>query len=144
MEMNINRNLHQNKNEILHYLRDRAAESYGEIITIHGERDYKQRAGAINKAIVNTAQNLRTIIIQRSLSQSWGKEEEQNNHYLQTLKNSGIWDVYCGSETYEQINQYSGFDLASWIENNIQWEEDLDRDTQSHFQSNDLVKYLSW
>ncbi|MCI5158296.1 MAG: hypothetical protein D3906_07595 [Candidatus Electrothrix sp. AUS1_2] len=71
-------------------------------------------------------------------------DEDQNNHYLQTLKNSGIWDVYCGSETYEQINHYSGFDLTSWIENNIQWEEDLDRDTQSHFQRNDLVKYLSW
>ena len=308
--MNINRNLHENKDEILRYLRDRAAESYGEIIKIHGERDYKKRAGAINKAIVKTTQNLRTIIIQRSLSQSWSKEEilnnilmvtycsyvtmieyrnkawpyeymafsrrigelwepfckncfdfpvrndvelfepplfsdvkeqlqeeirqyienlnlaaeekaqlleyydkvwslvtsgeikleldlhfringanynvdfksgfqsnekgntnrlllvasiykniiggnnqcflfvradeDENNHYLQTLKNSGIWDVYCGSETYEQIKQYSGFDLASWIENSIHWEEDLDEETQLYFQENDLVKYLSW
>jgi len=39
--MNINRSLYQQKNEILHYLRDRAAESYGEIIKVHGERDYK-------------------------------------------------------------------------------------------------------
>lgn len=308
--MNINRNLHQNKNEILRYLRDRAAESYGEIITIYGERNFKQRVGAINTAIVKTTQNLKTIIIQRSLSQSWSKEEilnnilmvtycsyitmieyrnkvwtyeymafsrrigelwepfctncfdfpvrddvelfepplffevkeqlqqeirqyienlnlediekahlleyyakvwslvtsgeikleldlhfrindakynvdfksgfqsnekgntnrlllvasiykniiggnnkcflfvradeDNNNHYLQTLKNSGIWDVYCGAETYEQINRYSGFDLASWIRNNIHWEEDLDKETQLYFQEHDLVKYLSW
>jgi hypothetical protein len=79
MEMNVNRNLYQQKNEILHYLRDRAAESYGEIIKVHGEDDYKKRADAINKAIKNTTQNLRTIIIQRSLAQSWYKEDILNN-----------------------------------------------------------------
>ncbi len=310
MEMNINRNLYQQKNEILHYLRDRAAESYSEIVKIHGEQDYKKRAGAINKAIVKTTQNLRNIIMQRSLSQSWLKEEilnnilmitycsyvtmieyrnkawlyeymafsrrigelwepfcincfnfpvrddvelvepplfsdvkeqlqqeirnyieslnltyekkvqllyyydkvwslvtsgeikleldlhfrinnenyhvdfksgfqsnekgntnrlllvasiykniigdnnecflfvradeDDNNHYLQTLKNSGIWDVYCGADTYEQIKIYSGFDLASWIETNIHWRTDLNEKTLAYFEQNDLVKYLSW
>ena len=310
MEMNINRNLYQQKNQILRYLRDRAAESYSEIIKIHGERDYKKRAGAINKAIIKTTQNLKTIVIQRSLSQSWTKgevlnnilmitycsyitmieyrnmawpyeymafarrigelwepfcincfnfparddveliepplfskvreqlqqeirdyienlnlstdekgqllnyydkvwslvtsgeikleldlhfriedknynvdfksgfqsnekgntnrlllvasiykniisennecflfvraNENDNNHYLQTLKNSGIWDVFCGSNTYEQIKEYSGFDLASWIDTNIQWRNDLNEDTLQFFEQNDLVKYLSW
>jgi len=310
MEMNINRKLYEQKDLILHYLRDRAAESYGEIITVHGERDFKKRASAINKAIKNTTQNLRTIIIQRSIAQAWSKteilnnilmvtycsyvimiehrnrawpyeymafarrigelwepfckncfdfpvrddvelvepplfsevreqlqqeirdyienlnlddleksqliqyydkvwslvtsgeikleldlhfridgknynidfksgfqsnekgntnrlllvasiyknilsennecllfvraEEDDNNHYLQTLKNSGIWDVYCGSETYSKINTYSGFDIAKWINENIEWEKDLDQDTLTHFNDNDLVKYLSW
>ncbi len=310
MEMNINRNLYKQKEVILHYLRDRAAESYGEIIKVHGERDFKKRASATNKAIKDTTQNLRTIIIQRSMSQSWTKEEilnnilmitycsyvimieyrnrawpyeymafarrigelwepfckncfdfpvredvelvepplfsevreqlqqeirdyienlniseieknqlldyydkvwslvtsgeikleldlhfriddnnynvdfksgfqsnekgntnrlllvasiyknilsennecllfvraeeDDNNHYLQTLKNSGIWDVYCGSDTYSQIQTYSGFDLASWINTNMDWDNDLDEDTLAHFNENDLVKYLSW
>ena len=308
--MNINRSLYQLKNEILHYLRDRAAESYGEIIKVHGERDYKKRAGAINKAIKKTTQNLRTIIIQRSLAQSWSKEEilnnilmvtycsyivmiecrnkawsyeymafsrrigelwepfckicfdfpvrndielfepplfsdvkeklqqeirdyirslnltdaeknqllnyydkvwslvtsgeikleldlhfkidehnynvdfksgfqsnekgntnrlllvasiykniigsnnecllfvraqeDDNNHYLQTLKKSGIWDVYCGEDTYEQIKKYSGFDLALWVAENIRWQNDLEQDTLAYFNENDLIKYLSW
>ena len=47
--MNINRNLYKQKDALLHYLRDRAAESYGEIIKIHGERDFKKRASANNK-----------------------------------------------------------------------------------------------
>lgn len=71
-------------------------------------------------------------------------EEDDNNHYLQTLKNSGIWGVYCGSETYSQINTYSGFNIANWINENIEWENDLDQDTLTHFNENDLVKYLSW
>ncbi len=71
-------------------------------------------------------------------------KEDENNHYLQTLKNSGIWDVYCGEETYEQIKNYSGFDLASWIVENIQWQNDLEQDTLAYFNENDLIKYLSW
>ena len=308
--MNINRNLYHNKNEILHYLRDRSSESYGEIIRIHGVKDYKKRADAINKATKRTTQKLKAIILQRSASQAWSQneiinnilmvtycsyitmieyrnkawpyeymafsrrigelwepfctncfdfpvrddielyepplfsdvkeqlqqeirhyinalhltqkeknqlleyydkvwslvtsgeikleldlhfkikninfnvdfksgfqsnekgntnrlllvasiyqniisennecllfvraDEDDNNHYLQTLKNSGIWDVYCGKETYEQINKYSGFDLSSWINTHIQWEDDLNEDTLQHFQDNDLIKYLSW
>ncbi|WP_141698834.1 hypothetical protein [Candidatus Marithrix sp. Canyon 246] len=308
--MNINRRLYEQKEVILHYLRDRAAESYGEIIKIHGERDFKKRARAINKAIKDKAQTLRTIIIQRSIAQSWSKteilnnilmitycsyvimieyrnrtwpyeymafarrigelwepfckncfdfparddvelvepplfsevreqlqqeireyienislseleknqllkyydkvwslvtsgeikleldlhfridgknynvdfksgfqsnekgntnrlllvasiyknilsennecllfvrtEEDDNNHYLQILKKSEVWDVYCGNETYSQIETYSGFDIASWIAANIEWEKDLDQDTLTHFNENDLVKYLSW
>ncbi len=84
MEMNINRNLYKQKNLILHYLRDRAEESYGEIIRVHGERNFKKRAGAINKAIINTTRNLKTIIMQRSLAQSWSKEITLNNMLMIT------------------------------------------------------------
>jgi hypothetical protein len=308
--MNINRNLYQNKNDILHYMRDRSSESYGEIIKIYGVGDYKKKTTAIINAIKKTAKKMKSIILQRSVSQSWTQEEilnnilmvtycsyvimiecrnkswpyeymafsrrigelwepfcvncfdfpvrndielcepplfsdvkeclkqetcdyinklnltqnekkqllsyydkvwslvtsgeikleldlhfkiknrrfnvdfksgfqsnekgntnrlllvasiykniisennecllfvradeADNNHYLQTLKHSGIWDVFCGKETYDQINTYSGFDLASWISTNIQWENDLDEDTLEHFKKYDLVKYLSW
>ena len=308
--MNINRNFYQNRHEILHYLRDRAAESYGEIRKIHGVKDFKKRARSANNATKKTTQKINSIILQRSTSQAWTPEEilnnilmltycsyvvmfeyrnkawpyeymtfarrigelwepfcincfnfpvrtdielyepplfsevreqlqqeikdyinvlnltanektqllayydkvwslvtsgeikleldlhfkikhtnfnvdfksgfqsnekgntnrlllvasiykniisennecllfvraaeKDNNHYLQTLKHSGIWDVFCGNETYEQINKYSGFNLAEWINTNIQWEEDLDDDTLAHFHENDLVKYLSW
>lgn len=308
--MNISRNLYLNKNEILRYMRDRASESYNEIIKIYGVKDFKKRANAANTAIKKTTQKLKTIILQRSASQAWSHEEilnniliitycsyvtmieyrnkawpyeymafsrrigelwepfctncfdfpvrndielyepplfsevkeqlqeeireyinglnltknekkqlldyydkvwslvtsgeikleldlhfkigntnynvdfksgfqsnekgntnrlllvasiyknilitnnecllfvradeDDNNHYLQTLKNSGIWNVYCGTETYEQIQEYSGFDLSTWINSHIQWEDDLDKDTLAHFQDNDLVKYLSW
>jgi len=68
--------------------------------------------------------------------------EDDNNHYLQTLKNSGIWDVFCGEETYQQISEYSGFNLAGWIQDNIDWSSDLSDDTIQYFRDNDLEKYL--
>jgi hypothetical protein len=70
--------------------------------------------------------------------------EGDNNHYLQTLKNSGIWNVYCGTETYEKIHEYSGFNLSEWITNNISWIDDFSADTHTYFEQHNLVKYLTW
>lgn len=302
--------LYKEKDQVLRYLRDRAEESYGEIIKIHGQTDYRKRAGAINKAINATSANLKTIITQKAVSQGWSKNdllnnillvtycsnvvmlefrnkawpyeymafarrigelwepfcklcfdfpvrdgvelieaplfsdvkeklqaeiveyiksleigeeekknlisyydkvwslvtsgeikleldlhfrideisynidfksgfqsnekgntnrlllvasiyknivgadnecllfvranEEDNNHYLQTLKKSGIWDVSCGAETYTRIEEFSGFDLADWIANNIAWSDDLDPDTKTYFEEKELLQYLSW
>ena len=310
MEMQVTRDLFKKKSEILRYLRDRASESHGEIVKIYGVKDYKDRGAAINKAIVATTTNLKTIIFQRALAQGWRKDEvlknilivtycsyvvmiefrnmvwpyeymafsrrvgelwepfcrlcfdypvrddvelyepplfsevreqlqheirqyifnlnltieqknqlisyydkvwslvtsgeikleldlhfrigsinynvdfksgfqsnekgntnrlllvasiykniistsnecllfvradeDDNNHYLQTLKNSGIWGVFCGHETYNKIHEYSGFNLSNWISENISWSEDLSRETHEHFESNNLTKYLTW
>lgn len=308
--MIVTRNIYTQKFEILRYLRSRAAESHGEIVKVYGQKDFKERGAAINKAIALTTTNLKTIVFQRALSQGWSKDEvlknilivtycsyvvmiefrnmvwsyeymafarrigelwepfcklcfdypvrtdvelyepplflevkeqlqeeirqyiynlslnteqktqlvsyydkvwslvtsgeikleldlhfriadknfnvdfksgfqsnekgntnrlllvasiykniigennkcqlfvraneDDNNHYLQTLKNSGIWDVYCGADTYSKIKEYSGFDLANWIENNISWETDFSQETIEHFDKNDLMKYLTW
>lgn len=308
--MNVDRKLYERKSELLSYMRDRAEESYGEVIRTFGNAEYKKRASSINKQIIATTENIKTMIFQRALSQKWNKDEtlnnilivtycsyvimiefrnrawaydymafsrrigelwepfcklcfdypvradmelyeaplfsetqeqlqeeicvyidglkiseeekanlleyydkvwslitsgeikleldlhfkiankkfnidfksgfqsnekgntnrlllvasiyknivggenncmlfiraneEDNNHYLQTLKTSGIWDVFCGSETYEQIALYSGFDLSTWIENNIDWSADLSQETIQHFRENDLEKYLTW
>jgi hypothetical protein len=310
MDTIVTRNLFTKKAEILRYLRDRAAESHSEIVRIHGEKDFKDRSAAINKAITLTTKNLKTIIFQRALSQGWIKDEilknilivtycsyvvmiefrnmvwpyenmdfsrrvgelwepfcklcfdypvrtdvelyepplfsqvreqlqeeirryihnlnlnsiekaqlvsyydkvwslvtsgeikleldlhftigetkfnvdfksgfqsnekgntnrlllvasiykniissnnecilfvraneDDNNHYLQTLKKSGIWEVYCGTDTYLKIKEHSGFDLANWIENNISWNADFSQETNDHFHQNDLSKYLIW
>jgi len=71
-------------------------------------------------------------------------KEEDNNHYLQTLKNSPHWNVYCGQETYNKIEEYSGFNLSGWIDNNLSWLDDLNEDTKSYLEQNELVKYLTW
>lgn len=70
--------------------------------------------------------------------------EEQNNHYLQTLKRSGLWRVYCGQETYKQIKKFTGFDLARWLKKNVTWEKDFDTKMYAHLERNDLIQYLEW
>ncbi|CAM3160330.1 MULTISPECIES: hypothetical protein [Sporolactobacillus] len=71
-------------------------------------------------------------------------EENENNHYLQTLKNSNLWDVYCGHETYDKIEELAGYPLKDWIEHNIDWKNDLDNYTLDYLAENNLTQYLRW
>jgi len=85
----------------------------------------------------NLEQNFKNIILVRS-------NEEANNHYYQTLKNSGVWEGYCGAAAYEKIAEFVGFDLKDWVQNNINWQKDFKEDTYEHFQNNNLTQYLQW
>ena len=69
---------------------------------------------------------------------------EENNSYFNTLKNSGIWDAYCGSEAYEKIKEYSGYNLKLWTDTNIDWATDFNTETTAHFTDNNLLQYLLW
>lgn len=68
----------------------------------------------------------------------------ENNNYFNTLKNSSIWSAFSGSETYDELHKYSGFDIRSWIGQNINWAEDLDDDFVTHLEANNISQYLTW
>lgn len=85
----------------------------------------------------NLEQNYRCILLVRSA-------EDLNNNYFQTLKNSGIWEAYCGTESYAKIQEYTGFNIGEWITSNVAWETDLDDEFLEHLQANDLMQYLVW
>lgn len=72
------------------------------------------------------------------------QDEGLNNHYLQTLISSGLWEVYCGKAAYEKMGQETGFDLASWIHENIDWENDFDKKMSEYVRKNLLEQYLVW
>lgn len=67
-----------------------------------------------------------------------------NNHYLDTLKNSGVWDTYCGKDTYERIKQFSGFDIHGWIMKNVDWLSDFSESMKKTITNNNLTEYLKW
>ncbi|MCX7428888.1 MAG: hypothetical protein NTW96_25085 [Planctomycetia bacterium] len=71
-------------------------------------------------------------------------QEDRNNHYFQTLKNSSVWEAYCGADAYRKICDFSGFDIQAWIQENIDWRHDLKPETFKHFCDNNLDQYLSW
>ena len=70
--------------------------------------------------------------------------EDQNNHYFRTLRDSAVWEAYCGTEAYAQVKVFTGFDLQSWVVNNIDWQADLAPATLKHFKDSDLLSYLAW
>jgi hypothetical protein len=83
----------------------------------------------------NLAENHKCLLFVRA---------EENNSYFNTLKNSGIWEAYCGNEAYQKIREYSGYDLKSWIEINMDWVNDFSSETVSHFKEQNLLQYLLW
>lgn len=72
------------------------------------------------------------------------QSEDENNHYLQTLKNSPYWKVYCANDSYAAMKDFTGFDLRSWLDNNVDWENDISAEFKQHLEKNDLLKYLTW
>lgn len=70
--------------------------------------------------------------------------EEENNHYLQTLKNSKLWEVYTSQSAYEKIKDFTGFDLKNWMNYYMNWDEDISPDFKEYLIANDLFKYLTW
>lgn len=82
-------------------------------------------------------ENYRCILLVRA-------EEDQNNSYFKTLRNSGAWEAYCGNEDYEKINEYSGFNLKKWISDNIDWANDFKAETIEFLTQENLYGYLKW
>lgn len=72
------------------------------------------------------------------------QKEEENNHYLQILKKSGLWDVYCADEAYEKIREFTGFDIKRWMIENVDWLNDISPEFKQYLSDNDLHKYLTW
>lgn len=68
----------------------------------------------------------------------------ENNHYLETLNNSGLWSVTTGEATYAKIREYTGYNISQWIHNNINWLEDFSPAMSDHVRGNALEQYLVW
>ena len=116
-----------------------------------GERfvvDFKSGFSSNEKG--NTNRLLLVATIYKSLEENYRcclfvrAEEDRNNNYFQILKDSGIWEAYCGSETYAKIEEYSGFSIGGWIKDNIDWTNDFRSDAMSFFEANNLNQYLRW
>jgi len=108
--------------------------------------DFKSGFGSNEKG--NTNRLLLVASIYKSLSEDFKcllfVRADENNSYFNTLKNSGIWDAYCGNETYHKIKEYSGYDLKKWIEKNMDWTNDFMPETVDHLEENNLLQYLLW
>ncbi len=70
--------------------------------------------------------------------------EEENNHYLQVLKNSPYWTVYCADEAYDAIYHFTGYDLKLWMDRNMDWINDISKDFKDYLIQHNLLKYLTW
>lgn len=108
--------------------------------------DFKSGFGSNEKG--NTNRLLLVATIYKNLEQGYQPiiliRSPTNNHYFDVLKNSNVWEAYSGESTYQQIKQFTGYDIKSWIDSYIDWENDFDDVTATYFQNKDLTQYLVW
>jgi hypothetical protein len=108
--------------------------------------DFKSGFGSNEKG--NTNRLLLVASIYKNLNESYEcllfVRAEENNSYFNTLRNSGIWSAFCGSEAYAKIKEHSGYDLKLWTDTNIDWEKDFNSETTNHFADKNLLQYLLW
>jgi hypothetical protein len=110
--------------------------------------DLKSGFGSNEKG--NTNRLLMVATIYRNLESDYRcvllvrAPEDQNNHYFRTLRDSSVWEAYCGADAYAQVEVFTGFDLQSWVAKNIDWHADLAPATLKHFKDSNLLSYLAW
>ena len=108
--------------------------------------DFKSGFGSNEKG--NTNRLLLVASVYQNLEDNYNclifVRSDENNHYFQTLKRSGIWHAHNGSEAYKQMELYSGFPLKQWIDANIDWKNDFAPDVYSYFKRHELDQYLVW
>jgi hypothetical protein len=108
--------------------------------------DFKSGFGSNEKG--NTNRLLLVATIYHNLDENYKcllfVRAEENNSYFNTLKNSGIWNAYCGNEAYQKIKEYSGYDLKNWTSTNIDWASDFNTEKTAHFTDKNLLQYLLW
>lgn len=68
----------------------------------------------------------------------------ENNHYLTTLQNSGVWATSCGADTYDRICHFTGYNIHDWITRNIDWMNDFTPQMRDSVLRNGLENYLIW
>ncbi len=108
--------------------------------------DFKSGFGSNEKG--NTNRLLLVASIYQNLEDNYQPlifvRSKENNNYFDTLKKSGVWNAYSGDETYEELHKYTGYDIKTWINNNINWSEDLHKEFVDFLNENDLIQYLTW
>jgi hypothetical protein len=110
--------------------------------------DFKSGFGSNEKG--NTNRLLLVATIYKNINDNHNcylfvrSNEEENNQYFRQLRDSSVWTAYCGDNTYSEIKNFTGFDLKQWINSNINWKNDLQKETVDHLKQHDLMKYLLW
>jgi hypothetical protein len=85
----------------------------------------------------NLADGYRCLLLVRS-------PDDQNNHYFRTLRDSSVWEAYSGPAAYDQIGQFTGFDLRGWIDTHVNWMEHLSAETVNLVRREHLEGYVLW
>lgn len=130
--MEAGKDLKDKKTELLEYFRNRASESLSEVKNKFGENQFKKRASAINKLLIQTKENLILTVSQKADQENWTNKEilecilmitytsyvvmlEVRNEvweyeYMTFSRRIGeLWEPFCKLCFYYPINDFELF-----------------------------------
>lgn len=70
--------------------------------------------------------------------------QNENNNYLELIKRSNIWNVFCGIDAYSKIDQLTDSGILEIRHHAIDFQSDFSEDFWSYLLENHLVRYLNW
>ncbi|MCD4745160.1 MAG: hypothetical protein K8R58_02550 [Bacteroidales bacterium] len=85
--MEINKNLRNKKTDLLKYFRSRSGEFLNDIKETYGSIQYKQRATAINKSLIETKGNLISTLLQQATKEKWTNRQKLESVLMITYTN---------------------------------------------------------
>lgn len=80
--MNVDRNLKNNKTGLLAYFRSRANEIVSELTLQYSAADYKKKASALNKAIIQSRDKIYYLFLKKQQELKTGQIEKFLNVFL--------------------------------------------------------------
>lgn len=101
------------------------------------EKGNTLRLLAVGRAYKQHDQNTRLMLMVR---------QAENNNYLEILRSSGVWEVFCADRTYELIEQLTGAEISKIRAEIINFNNDLSETFINDLtkQLSDLTEYLKW
>lgn len=99
------------------------------------EKGNTLRVLAVGKAYKHWDPNVKLLFLVR---------QYENNNYLEQIKKSNLWRVYCGSDAYEKIDELTEAGICEIISQAVDFENDLSDNFWQYLCNHDLSKYLNW
>lgn len=120
-----------------------------EMFNLHGQNhiiDFKSGFGSNEKG--NT---LRLLAVGKAY-QYWDENvnllflvrQNDNNNYLEKIRQSNIWNIFCGDEAYRKIDELTDAGISEIRSSAIDFQNDLSNEFWNHLVQNDLNRYLTW
>lgn len=99
------------------------------------EKGNTLRLIAVGRAYKHWDQNVNLLFLVR---------QNENNNYLETIRRSNLWNVYCGDGAYQKIDELTNAGICEIRQEAIDFRADLSPEFWNYLTSNQLDQYLDW
>lgn len=99
------------------------------------EKGNTLRLLAVGKAYEHWDENIELLFLVR---------QNENNNYLEKIRKSNLWTVYCGDDAYKKIDELTDAGICEIRKEAIDFANDLSGDFWSYLVDNNIEHYLEW